>query len=73
MMDKYPHIIVSDDEVLNLEHNRRVLVMKAIEKQKRQEDAAKLLGVSMRTLARDCKRYNFKTKLSKNQHATNTI
>lgn len=62
------------EEILNLEHNRRILLEKALARAPDQRAAARLLGVSVRTLARMIDRaglqydYITKTYTSKHEH-----
>jgi len=46
------------DEILNLEHHRRLMLEKALARAPDQRAAARMLGVSLRTLARMLDRYD---------------
>ena len=46
------------EENLNLEQLRKDLVIKALNRERSYEAAAKVLGISRRTVARDIKVYN---------------
>jgi len=52
-------------EILNIEYHRRVLTEKAIRKAGSLEDAAKLLGVSKRTVIRWKRHYRISKRYNK--------
>lgn len=45
------------EEILNIEHHRREMTLKALNRTKSAEKAAKLLGVDVRTVRRYNRRY----------------
>ena len=62
------------EEILNLDHHRRLLLEKALARAPDQKAVARMLGVSVRTVARMLDRYNFqydyttKTYISRHEH-----
>jgi hypothetical protein len=51
-----------DEEILNIEHHRKDLIIKALNRKRTHGQAAAALGISVRTLMRDKRIYNIKKK-----------
>lgn len=49
-------------QILNLEYNRQVLIIKALNRNRNYKQAANALGVSKRTLQRDIINYNIQKR-----------
>jgi hypothetical protein len=49
-----------EEEILNIEHHRKDLILKALNRKANREQAAVALGISLRTLQRDLVLYNIK-------------
>jgi hypothetical protein len=45
------------EEILNIDHHRKALVLKALNKYKREQDVSKALGIGVRTLWNYRKQY----------------
>jgi hypothetical protein len=62
---KYPNIIVTLDEDLNINTNVKKLVIASLNKSFSDKEAAQLLGISDRTLTRYKNVYNIKKEVTK--------
>lgn len=62
---KYPNIIVTLDEDLNINTNVKKLVIASLNKSSLDKEAAQLLGISDRTLTRYKNVYNIKKEVTK--------